>query len=103
MKNVRFVFVLLITIVLGLFLTVPVGDIPETAFDESETPAYEATPLFSIEVPQAAALETPDEQSAADLRSGAQSLFTSAHSSGKNATRSPNVRGALALLCSLRC
>ncbi len=102
-KKVRFAFVLLLTIVLGLFLAVPAEDLPETAFDESETPAYEGTPLFSIEVPQAAAPEAPDVQSAADLGSGALSPFTSTRSDGENAARSPDVRLALALRSTLRC
>ncbi len=102
-KVARFASVLLLTIVLGLFLTVPAEDIPETAFDESETPAYEGTPVFSIEVPQAAALEAQDVRNAAELRSGALSRLTSTRSNGKDATRSPNIRHALALLSTLRC
>jgi len=102
-KIARFAFVLSLTLVLGLFLTVPVEDIPETAFDESETPAYQGTPLFSIEVPQAAALEAQDVRNAAELRSGPLSLFTFSRNNRKDAARSPDVRRALALLSILRC
>ena|SRR5271165_44507 len=102
-KVARFACVLSLTIVLGLFLAVPAVDIPETTFDESETPAYEGTPLFSIEIPQAAAPEAPDVRNAAELRSGALSRLTSTRSSGKDAARSPDVRDALALLSILRC
>ena len=102
-KVARFACVLSLTIVLGLFLAVPAEDIPETAFDESETPAYEGTPLFSVEVPQAAAPEAPDVRSAADPRSGALSPLTFTRSNGEDAARSPNGRPALALLSTLRC
>ena len=67
MKVVRLAFVFFLAIGLGLFLAVPAEDIPETAFDESETPAYESTPLFSIKVPQEVAPEAQDVRSAADL------------------------------------
>ena len=103
MKTVRFVFVLLLTVVLGLFLAVPAEDVPETAFDESETLPYEGTPLFSIEVPLAAAPQAQDVRSAVDLRSGALSPFTSTRINAKDAARSPAVRDALAMLSILRC
>jgi hypothetical protein len=102
-KKVRFAFILSLAIVLGLFLAVPAEDVPETAFDESETPAYEGTPPFSIEVPQGTAPEAPDVQSAVNRRSGALSPFTSTRINGEDTTRSPNVRLALALLSILRC
>ena len=102
-KKVRFVFVLSLAIGLGLFLAVPAEDEPETAFDESETLPYESTPLFSIEVPQAAGPEAQEVRRVRDLRSGALSPFTPARINGEDATRAPNVRGALALLCTLRC
>ncbi len=102
-KKVRFAFVLSLAIVLGLFLAVPVEDVPETAFDESETPAYEGTPVFSIEVPQAPALEAQDVRSAADLRSGALSPLASTRINGEDSARSTKVRLALALLSTLRC
>ena len=48
-------------LILILFLSfsvcqaLPAEDVPETAYDESEGLPYEATPLFSIVVPQASA------------------------------------------------
>ncbi len=54
MRKLRSGFVLLLAIVLGLSLAAVPEDVPETAFDESETPPYESTPLFSIVVPQVA-------------------------------------------------
>ena len=102
-KTVRFAFVLLLTIVLGLFLAVPAEDVPETCFDESETLPYEGTPLFSLEVPLAAAPQAQDVRSAVDLRSGALSPFTSTRINAEDAARSPDVRDALAILSILRC
>ena len=102
-KTVRFAFVLLVTMVLGLFLAVPAEDVPETAFDESETLPYQGTPLFSIEVPPAAAPKAQDVRSAVDLRAGTLSPFTSRRINAKDAAQSANVRDALALLSILRC
>lgn len=102
-RNVRFVFVLLLTMVLGLFLAVPAEDISETAFDESETLPYESTPLFSIEVPQAAAPEAQDVLGASDLKAGALFPITSTRINRNDAARAPNVRGTLALLSTLLC
>jgi hypothetical protein len=50
-------FVLILFVLLGFCvpLAVPAEDVTETAYDESEGLPYEATPLFSSEVPQASA------------------------------------------------
>ena len=55
MRNLRSAFVLLLAVVFGLSLAVVPEDVPETAFDESETQPYESTPMFSIVVRQVAA------------------------------------------------
>jgi len=47
MPKTRFAIIFLVSVTLGLFLAVPMPDLPETAFDESDTPPYESTPLFS--------------------------------------------------------
>jgi len=44
----RSVLVLSLVLVLGLSFAVPAEDIPETAYDESETLPYESAPLFSL-------------------------------------------------------
>ncbi len=54
MRNYAMIFGLML--ILGLSVAVPAEDVPETAFDESESPAYESTPRFTILVPQVAAL-----------------------------------------------
>jgi len=51
---------MLLTIVLGLCLAVLPEDVPETAFDESETQPYESTPLFSTVVRPVAAWAAED-------------------------------------------
>ena len=47
--------VLLIAVVLGLSVAVSAEDVPETAYDESESLPYESTSVFSIAVPKAVA------------------------------------------------
>ena len=60
MRKLRSTFVFLLAIVLSLFLAVAPEDAPETAFDESEAPPYETTPLFSIVVRPVAARAAED-------------------------------------------
>jgi len=55
----------------GMSLAVPAEDVPETAYDESETLPYNGTPLFSIAAPQ-----TSSGIAKAELRCGF--LFRSA-------------------------
>jgi len=102
-RKARRAFVVVLAIGLGLFLAVPAEDIPETAFDESETAACESTPLFSIVLPRAAAPKARDVRGAADLRYDSLSALTLTRVNGKDATRSPNAGESLALLSTLRC
>ena len=103
MRKPRFALVFFVLLVFGVSLAVPAEDLPETAYDESEGLPYASTPLFSDVISQAAAPKAQDVRSAVDVGSGALSPFTSTRLNGKDATGSPNVRGALALLCILRC
>ena len=64
---VRFTIVLVMILGLGLFLTVPLEDLPETAFDESETQPLEGIPLFSTALLQAQA-RTPQPKLKLDAR-----------------------------------
>jgi len=66
-REVRLALVFVLAMVLGLFLAVPAEDVPETAFDESETQPYEGSPLFKVMPPQAAAPEAQDARSALDV------------------------------------
>ena len=51
MTRARSVLVLLIALVLGVFFAIPAADLPETAYDESESLPYEGTPVVSIAGP----------------------------------------------------
>ena len=45
--RVRFAIILMMSLSLGVFLVLPLEDLPETAFDESETQPLESTVSFS--------------------------------------------------------
>jgi len=47
MRKSRSIVALLLFLGFGTSLAVPAEDLPETAYDESETLPYESTPLFS--------------------------------------------------------
>ena len=67
MSVVHSFLVVLAALVLGLSFAVPVEDVPETLYDESETLPYESTPPFSIvqqESALAPRLEFPPSSSA---------------------------------------
>lgn len=53
MDTLHRALVLLAAFSLSLSFAVPVEDVPETAYDESEAVPYESTPLFSTELRQA--------------------------------------------------
>ena len=55
MTKSRSTLVLFIALFLSVSFAVPAEDIPETAYDESESLPYENTSLFSITVPEAVA------------------------------------------------
>lgn len=52
MTTLRGVFILLVALVLGIFFVLPQEDLPETAYDESESLPYEGAPLFSSDAVQ---------------------------------------------------
>jgi len=56
MRRPHSIFVLFLLLVLGVSLVVPVEDVPETPYDESETLPYEGTPQSSIVVPESLAM-----------------------------------------------
>ena len=88
---------------LGLSLAVLPEDLPETAFDESESQPYESAPLFSFVVPLVATRTTQVVLSSLHLKPGAPSLFASARVRDTGANRCADARILLALLCSLLC
>jgi hypothetical protein len=55
MKRPCSILVLCVLLSIGVSLTVPTEDVPETAYDESEALPYEGTPVVSITVPETVA------------------------------------------------
>ena len=51
MAKARSVLVLLVALMLGLCLAVPAEDVPETAYDESDSLPFQGTLPFSVEIP----------------------------------------------------
>lgn len=49
-------FAVLVTVVLSVSIAVPAEDVPETAYDESESMPYEGSPEVSVAEPEAAKL-----------------------------------------------
>ena len=54
-REPRSVLVILFILCFGVSVAVPAEDVPETAYDESETLPYEGTPQFLFLAPQASA------------------------------------------------
>jgi len=98
-----FAIVFLMIITLGLPLCFSAGDLPETAYDESETLPYESTPTVSIVAQTVAARTTQRPLSSSHLKPGAPSLFAPARVLDTDANRSAVARASLTLLCTLRC
>jgi hypothetical protein len=95
--------IVFLMILLTLSLGFPAEDIPETAYDESETLPYEAIPLFSIVRPLAAARTIQAPLSSLHSKPGALSLFAPARLRDTDAHRSADARALSALLCILLC
>lgn len=99
----RFAIVFLMILTLGLSLGSPAEDIPETAYDESETLPYESISPASIAAPPVAARTTQDRLSSLHLKSGAPSLFAATRVRDPYANRSTEARVSLTRLCTLLC
>ena len=52
MTKARSLLVLLVAFLLGMYSAIPAEDVPETAYDESDSLPYECTLLFSVEIPK---------------------------------------------------
>jgi hypothetical protein len=103
MRKPRFALALLLLLGLGASQAVPAEDLPETAYDESETLPYERTPPLSITVTQ-----SPERTAKVELRSGYLLRFNSAMKRcqlrREETARSHRVPDYLAILNhSLRC
>jgi hypothetical protein len=104
MKKLRYTWVFVVLLVMGLPLAVPAEDLPETAYDESETLPYEATPQISESMPQPTA-SAAEAMPAARRRQLAtpspQSVVMPIN--GADAHPFPQAQVTLALLCPLLC
>jgi hypothetical protein len=103
MRRPCFILILFVLLGFGLSLAVPAEDVPETAYDESETLPYESTPPVSIVVSLGAARTTHAVPNSLHHKIVAPSLFSSARARDADANRSANAGISLALLCTLLC
>jgi hypothetical protein len=103
MRRASSIFVLFVLLAFGLSLAVPVEDLPETAYDESEALLYERTPLFSIVVPLSAARTLQSWLSSFHLKVVVPSPFHASTCPDTGVHRSAHARISLALLCTLLC
>ena len=90
-------------LVLGLSLTVPAEDPPETAYDESEAQPYERTPFASNLTQSATALVTLAARISRSCQSAAPSRVSATRTNGTAVHRYAEARTALSLLCTLLC
>jgi len=98
MRRPSSILVLCVLLSFCVSLAVPAEDVPETAYDESESLPYEGTPLFSIVVPLAAARTTQAVPNSLRHKLAAPSPFPSAPVRDTDAHRSADAR-AFILLC----
>ena len=104
MRKLRSGFVLLLAIILGLSLAAVPEDVPETPFDESETPPYESTPLFSIVVLQVAAQAPEDGLTCVSpLRFPPLTELCGCRLQDERVAAHPDSDSLTVLDCSLRC
>jgi hypothetical protein len=91
--------------ILAVFLPqgFPAGDVPDTAYDESEAPPYEGTSPFSVVVPSVNGQSTQELASSVIVEPGAPSMFAPARLHDHDVNRSTDARVSLALLCTLLC
>lgn len=99
----RFALTFLMLMSLGLGLSVPAVDIPETPYDESESAPYEITPLLSIALRLGAAPKTQPPLRSLHLKGDVPSSFPPTLLHDADARRSADARVSLALLRTLLC
>jgi hypothetical protein len=102
MRRFRWVILIGELILLALALAVPRMDLPQTAFDETETPVNQATVVVILGCRSAltglhAAVATTSISAAVRPQS------SPAHASAYDRQQAPRSRSLLALLCTLLC
>jgi hypothetical protein len=95
----RCAVVFLIVLTLGMFVGLPVEDVLDAVYDESEAVPYEVLPLGSISSP----LTTQAAPNSSHQKPGVPSRFSSARVRDTDANPSSDTRMSLALLCTLLC
>ena len=103
MRRPRASFLFLVLLVLGLSLTVPAEDPPETAYDESEAQPYERTPFASNLTQSATALVTQAARIGQRRQLVNLCRVAATRINGTGAHRYAEPRTALSLLCTLLC
>ena len=104
MRCSRYILALFMTLVFGLFASLPAEDIPETPYDESETLPYEGAPLLSGDVLQDPARGAqPFSAAGAAPTTRFLSLWNNAPAARTNHPVHPGSDLVTTLECSFRC
>jgi hypothetical protein len=103
MRRVSSILVLFLLLAFGASVAVPSEDVPETAYDESEAPPYETTPLFSTVTSPLFAGTTHAPLSSSRHEVEVRWPFTPPDIRDTNALRAAGTRVLSALLCVLLC
>ena len=101
MKRLRYTWLFVVLLVMGLSLAVPAEDLAETAYDESEALPYESAPQISDTMlqPTASAAEAMPGARRRELATPSQGMAMPID--GADAHRFAQAQGTLALLCTL--
>jgi len=102
MRKLRRPCLFAVLLILGFSLGLPTEDLPDTAYDESETLPYEDTSALS-DVAAAAAQTSQRLMSSFRLTTAVTPLFVPTDAHDTAAKRSADVRVSLTQLTSLRC
>lgn len=89
MRPAHSILAVLAVLIFGLSFAVPANDLPETAYDESETPVCESTPLFCLTQPESCltpSLELPFQIRAAGGEMLPERLETESYSLHRSLT-----------------
>lgn len=101
MRKPRSTLAFFMVLALGLWVTLPAEDVPETAYDESELLPYESTSAIASLMPQA----SPAQAEATDPpgRTLPRSLLILRAATSQMHSSSVEARDALPLLCTFLC
>jgi hypothetical protein len=103
MRKVRSVLLLFVLLALGLSFAVPMADVPETSYDESEALPYERTPVILDAMEKPVASTAQISRSDLLLQSSAPIQVSAVGIKREDAHRCAEPRVSLAFLCTLLC